>query len=268
MTTIADYLRTAPSESTRRDYEVVIATVLDVGRAHLYAHGDDDVSHEVARRIEDGLTALRGGTPVAYVVGRQAFWSLTLDVTTDVLIPRPDTELVVELALAQLTPGARVLDLGTGSGAIALAIKHTRPDCVVLATDVSSSAAEIARRNAAKLELEIEIRVGDWFVAVDDGELFDVIVSNPPYVRFDDPHLNSLVGEPRLALLAGIDGLDALRIVVREAHARLGHGGVLIVEHGYDQGLAVRGLFSTAGYRAIATHRDAGARERATLGWR
>jgi release factor glutamine methyltransferase len=188
-------------------------------------------------------------------------------VTPEVLIPRPDTELVVELALQRLRAEARVLDVGTGSGAIALAIKHSRPDCTVVAIDVSFAAAGIARRNAAKLGLDVDVRVGDWFDAV-HAETFDAIVSNPPYVREGDPHLDMLVSEPRLALVAGADGLAALRVVVRDAFIRLAPRGVLIVEHGFDQGADVRVLFEARGYGAIATHRDAAGHERATLGSR
>ncbi len=263
MTTIADLLRGARNDSERRDLEVLIVHALDVGRAHLYAHGTDQLNDAQVGRIQALLRDCRSGTPVAYIVGRRAFWSLDLDVTRAVLIPRPETELLVELALERLPPRARVVDLGTGCGAIALAIKHERRDCTMVATDVSPAALEIARGNATRHGTNIELCLGDWYTAVNGT--FDLIVSNPPYIRSDDPHLEALVSEPHLALAAGSDGLDALRCVIGGAPQYLTPGGWLLVEHGYDQGDQVRTLFTRAGFRTPRTVRDGAGHERVTL---
>ena len=268
MTSIRQWLNDARDETSRRDAEVLIAHALDSTRAHLYAHADDALSAAADARIRELLDARRRGEPVAYLVGYREFWNLRLAVTPAVLIPRPETELLVELALERTPRGARVVDLGTGSGAIALAIKSERADCTVVATDASERALDVARRNAATLELSIEIRAGDWYDAVANEPLFDVVVSNPPYVAADDAHLRALVSEPTAALIGGADGLDALRVIVAGARGRLAAYGTLLVEHGFDQGAAVRRLFEAAGLSAIETHRDGGGHERVTLGTR
>lgn len=166
MTTVAEVLRDAPSDEPRRDFEVLVAHVLGVSRAYLYAHGDEPLDSDHAQRIAHALEQYRSGTPVAYITGRREFWTLTLGVSPAVLIPRPETELLVELALRRLSPNARVLDLGTGSGAIALAIKRERGDCAVTATDVSADAIAVAKRNADRLQLDIDLRIGNWYTAV------------------------------------------------------------------------------------------------------
>jgi release factor glutamine methyltransferase len=266
VTTIGETLRGASDEAERRDLEVLIAEALRVDRAYLYAHGDDPLSVEGIERLEPMLRLYHAGTPVAYITGRRAFWSIELDVSSAVLIPRPETELLVELALQRLPPRARVLDLGTGSGAIALAIASQRGDCTVTATDISDAALAMAKRNAAKLRIDVDLRVGNWYAAVTGT--FDLIVSNPPYIRAADPHLQALVSEPRLALVAGEEGLDALPIVVAGAPEHLAPGGWLLVEHGFDQAASVRRSFERAGFDAIETVRDVAGHERATLGKR
>lgn len=266
MTTITEILRGARDEAQRRDFEVLIAHTLDVDRTYLYAHGSDPLSDAQLHRLQRPLNDYRAGTPVAYVTGRREFWKLEFDVSPAVLIPRPETELLVELALERLPPRARVLDLGTGSAAIALALKHERGDCVVVATDFSESALAIARRNAAKHAIDVELRLGSWYSVA--RETFDLIVSNPPYIRSADPHLDSLVSEPQMALVAGSDGLNALRTVIGDAPEHLVPGGWLLVEHGYDQGAAVRELFARGGFAAIETVRDGAGHERVTLGKR
>ena len=266
MTTIAALLRTAPSGEARRDFEVLIAHALEKNRAYLYAHGDETLGTDDARRVEQMLQRYRGGTPVAYITGRRDFWNLVLEVTPAVLIPRPETELLVELALQRIVAKGRVLDLGTGSGAIALAIKRERVDCSITATDASADAIAVARRNADQYGLDVHLRLGDWYAAIDGA--FDLIVSNPPYIRSDDAHLNALVGEPMTALVGGTDGLDALRVIVSGAADHLTSGGYLLVEHGYDQGADVRRLFEYAGFGAVESHRDFAGHERVTLGTR
>jgi release factor glutamine methyltransferase len=268
MTTISQWLRFGGDADARRDAEVLIGHALGVTRAHLYAYADDELDQRDDVRIRELLDARRRGEPVAYLVGSREFWNMRLAVSPAVLIPRPETELLVELALERLPHGARVLDLGTGSGAIALAIKRERVDCNVTATDVSAAALTVARENAAALNLPIETRDGDWFDAVADELPFDAVVSNPPYVATNDPHLASLASEPSIALVGGVDGLAALRTIVAGAPARLTAGGVLLVEHGYDQGAAVRDLFEAAKFSAVATHRDGASHERVTLGTR
>jgi release factor glutamine methyltransferase len=266
VTTPAALLRTAHSAEARRDFEVLIAHALGKSRAYLYAHGDELLADGDLERVERVLRRYRGGTPVAYITGRREFWNLELHVSPAVLIPRPETELLVELALERVIAEARVLDLGTGSGAIALAIKQERSDCSVTATDASADAIAVARRNAREHDLELDLCVGDWYAAVNGT--YHVIVSNPPYIRFDDTHLNALVGEPSSALIGGVDGLDALRVLVSGAPTRLETDGHLLVEHGYDQGDDVRRLFEHAGFRHIASHRDVTGHERVTLGQR
>lgn len=265
-TTIAEFLRAAGDGHSRRDIEVLLAAALGVQRSYLYAHGEQPLTEANAQTAYDMLRRLRAGTPVAYIIRRREFRDLLLEVSPDVLIPRPETELLVELALQRLPPGARVLDLGTGSGAVALAIKQARGDCDVTATDISEPALAIARRNASTHALDIDWRSGNWYSAVDGA--YDVITANAPYIAESDAHLDALVGEPRLALVAGADGLDALRIVIHGAPTRLTDQGWLLVEHGFDQGYAVRGLFERAGLRGIETHRDPAENERVTLATR
>jgi release factor glutamine methyltransferase len=210
------------------------------------------------------------GEPLAHLVGHREFWSLQLEVNRHVLVPRPETELLVErvLALASERRVRSVLDLGTGSGAIALAIASELPHCAVVATDCSAAALSVARRNARNLDLQsVDIRMGDWFQAV-PGMQFDVIVSNPPYVSPDDPHLRGtdLRFEPQQALLAAENGLADIRKLVNSAGGYLESGGVLLLEHGCDQGENVRELLRRGGFGAIKTCRDLAGLERVTLG--
>jgi release factor glutamine methyltransferase len=243
------------------DARVLLAHVLGVDRAWLIAHATDavrpadvDAFFALARRRRDG-------EPVAYLTGMREFRSLALAVDRSVLIPRPETETLVERALDALPRerATRVLDLGTGSGAIALAIARERPLADVCATDRSAAALAVARANAARLAVaNVRWLESDWYAALPDGERFDLIASNPPYVAEGDPHLaeGDLPFEPRGALVAGRDGLDALRVIVAGAPRRLAAGGLLVVEHGYDQAEAVRELLAGAGLRAFESLRD------------
>lgn len=270
MTSIAEYLRgNADSRrdlASRRDVEAVLCAALGVSRAYLYAHADAALQNDVVRRVETALDALERGMPVAYISGEREFWNLSLAVTPAVLIPRRETELLVELALERLAEGARVLDLGTGSGAIALALGKERTDLSITASDISTAALAVARENAKRLDITVHWLHGDWYTAV--VERYDMIVSNPPYIEADDSHLDALGYEPRVALVGGADGLAALRLVVGGASQHLTPGGWLIVEHGYRQAAAVRALFAAAGFADVATRADLGGNDRATLGRR
>ena len=246
------------------DAQVLLAHVVGQDRAWLVAHGRD----AIARERLDAFLALarrrREGEPVAYLTGKREFWGLQLVVSPAVLIPRPETEALVELALARLPEdrNVRVLDLGTGSGAIALAIAHERPRARILATDVSADALDIARDNARRLGIaNVEFALSDWYAGLapsSTGGAFDLIVSNPPYVDAADPHLHEgdVRFEPARALTPGDNGTAAIRRIVAGATERLLPGGSLGVEHGYDQADAVRAMFAAAGFARIVAVRD------------
>lgn len=274
--TIADALRQAAArlaplhESARLDAEVLLAHVLGRERSFLFAWPEQVLSPEEAADFETQVERRKEGMPVAYLVGRQEFWSLSLRVTPDTLIPRPETERLVELALERIPSDRpwRVADLGTGSGAIALAIAHERPGCRLVATDRSAAALAVAEANAKSVGAQnIRFRQGDWFAAL-AGERYEVILSNPPYVAEGDPHLvaGDVCFEPREALTAGSDGLDAVRQLAAGALSHLAGNGWLLLEHGYNQGAAVRAVLETEGYRGISTYRDDGGVERVTIG--
>jgi release factor glutamine methyltransferase len=268
MIDVATLLRGAAARVDPVDAALLVAHALGRTRSWLYAHGDDPVD-EAAREACERLVARRAaGEPVAYITGHRGFWRFDLRVTPDTLVPRPETELLVELALERLPEGKplRIADLGTGSGAIALALAHERPAARVVAVDASAAALEVARGNARALGIgNVEFREGDWLQPL-AGETFDLIASNPPYIAVGDPHLDDLRHEPALALSSGADGLDAIRTIVRDAPPRLVAGGWLLLEHGLDQGAAVRALLSAAGYADVSTARDLEQRDRVTLG--
>ena len=268
--TVESLLRAAGAAIERADAEVLLAHALGRSRAWLFAHARDpvDVDAEVAFRAL--ATRRAAGEPVAYLTGSQGFWSLDLEVSAATLIPRPETELLVELALARIPADApaRVADLGTGSGAIALAIASERPRAIVVATDVSAAALAVARRNAVRNGIgNVEFRHGDWLAPL-AGETFDLIASNPPYIAEGDPHLDEgdLRHEPPSALSSGADGFEAIRTIVRDAPAHLRSDGWLLLEHGWEQGLAARALLAGSGFADIRTARDLEERDRVTLG--
>lgn len=259
-----------PGEEARRESELLLGHALDRDRAWLFAHSGEVVD-EAARAQFVALVVQRArGVPVAQLLGAWGFWNLDLRVTADTLIPRPETELLVEAALERLPDErvAHVADLGTGTGAIALALASERPRARVIATDASAAALEVARGNARRNEIDnVEFRHGDWYAPL-AGARFDLIASNPPYIAEGDPHLvqGDLRFEPRSALSSGADGLDAIRVLVAGARDHLRSGGWLLVEHGHGQGAAVRALFVAAGLEGVQTLRDLEARERVTLG--
>lgn len=264
-----DLLRTASLRIDAIDARWLLAHAAGRSQTWLFAHARDPAPPDVAARFEALVERRVAGEPVAYLTGTRGFWGLDLLVSPATLIPRPETELLVELALARLSPGpVRVADLGTGSGAIALAIAGERPDAAVLASDASAGALDIARANAAGLGLKnVRFCQGDWYAPL-AGERFDLIASNPPYIEQADPHLaqGDLRYEPVSALASGADGLDAIRVLAAGALGHLLPGGWLIVEHGLAQGAAVRALLSAAGLGEVETARDLEVRERVTLG--
>lgn len=264
--TIGACMRRARQRLPRLEADVLAAHALGVPRSHLYAFGERPVEATVDARVAEWIERRAEGEPVAYIVGTREFWGLTLEVTPDCLIPRHDTETLVAAALERIGPAARALDLGTGCGAVALAIASERADVKVVATDVDPRCVALCRRNAARLELAINVHAADLFDGVRDE--FDVIASNPPYVGSDDPHLRQgdLRFEPATALDGGSRGLDVMERLVIEAPAHLADGGWLCVEHGCEQARAVHGLFATSGFETIECHLDLARRPRVTVG--
>ena len=259
-----------PGPDARYEAEHLLLHVLRRERAWLFAHGDDPLPAPQAAAFQALLQRRAAGEPLAYLVGRRGFWTLDLQVSSATLIPRPETERLVELALARLPDDRplRIADLGTGSGAIALALASERPLAQVVATDVSEDALQVARANAAANGISnVAFRGGSWLAPL-AGERFDLIASNPPYIAEGDPHLGQgdLRFEPPTALSSGPDGLEAIREIVAAAPAHLRPGGWLLLEHGWDQGEAIRALLVAAGFVEVATETDLEQRDRVTLG--
>jgi release factor glutamine methyltransferase len=272
MTIIASLLREAQlpdSPTARLDAELLLAAALGKSRSYLRTWPERIVGSEAAQVFQGYMARRRVGEPVAYILGQQGFWSLDLEVAPHTLIPRPETELLVELALECLPAGqARVLDLGTGTGAIALALARERSGWEVVAVDRVTEAVALAERNRMRLGLaNVSVRASHWFSAL-DSERFDLIVSNPPYIRSRDPHLSAgdVRFEPASALVSGTDGLDDIRQIVTAAPDHLVPGGWLMLEHGYDQATQVRELLARQGFEQIESRVDLGNHERVTLG--
>jgi len=260
------------SDEAARESEILLGHALGRERAWLYAHADDAIDADAAIAFHSLLLRRAAGEPLAYITGRREFWSLDLAVAPDVLIPRPETELLVELALQRIPQGRKVdiADLGTGSGAIALALAHERPQARVVATDRSSAVLAVARVNAERLGIRnVEFTEGDWCTALGDAR-FDLIVSNPPYISAADPHLaqGDLRFEPSAALASGADGLDAIRTIVRDAPAHLKASGWLLFEHGHEQGDMARALLRECRFAEVFSALDLEARERVSGGRR
>ncbi|WP_440940801.1 peptide chain release factor N(5)-glutamine methyltransferase [Immundisolibacter sp.] len=245
----------------------LLALALGVSRAWLLGHGEAPLAAEAHGRFETLLARRLAGEPLAYLRGRHGFWSLDLEVTPDVLVPRPETERLVELALERMGTHGRLADLGTGSGAIALALASERPQWRIVATDRSAAALAVAARNGSRLGLPVDWRIGAWLAPL-AGERVDLIVSNPPYIAADDPCLDGdgVRREPRGALVADTHGLADLAAIAAAAPAHLTAGGWLLLEHGADQAAAVRGLLARAGFVDVASHTDLAGRPRVTLG--
>jgi release factor glutamine methyltransferase len=260
----------AAAGATGLDAQLLLAAALAVPRTQLHSHPEAHATTAQAAGYRQLLARRAAGEPLAYLTGRREFWSLELAVTPAVLIPRPETELLVERALALGPAEARAADLGTGSGAVALALARARPRWRLLATDVSAAALAVARANAAALGTgNVEFRQGSWFEPL-AAERFELLISNPPYVAADDPVLEEpgLRREPRLALTPGGDALAHLRILARGAAAHLTPGGWLLLEHGATQGAAVRAELEAAGLAHVRSHRDLAGHERMTEGQR
>jgi release factor glutamine methyltransferase len=259
--TIAEALRSLEPREAR----LLLAAATGFSEASVLAHPERELPASAEAQFREFAARRARGEPIAYILGEKEFYGLALAVNPAVLIPRPETELLVELALARRP--ASVLDLGTGSGAIALAMKRHLPRARVVAVEASAAALAVARRNAVKLGLEVEFRHGRWFEPV-DGKRFDLVLANPPYVAEADAHLaqGDLRFEPRAALVAGADGLDAIRGIVDAAPAHLNPGGWLLLEHGLGQDAAVRDLLAQAGLEGATSWPDLAGIARVTGG--
>ena len=274
--TIADALRKARrqldnvSETSRLDAEILLSHALECDRSYLRTWPERPLSPEQQTQFQELIERRHTGEPIAYIIGERDFWDMTLHVSTHTLIPRPETETLVEQALDRIPPDAhwQIADLGTGSGAIALAIARERPHCQLVATDISAAALDIARKNAARNEVRnIRFVEGAWLAPL-AGELFNMIVSNPPYVHPDDPHLQQgdLRFEPLSALHSAPDGLTDIRIICDTARQHLHPGGWLLLEHGFDQGPATQACLVEFGYQQVHTIEDLAHHPRVSLG--
>jgi len=259
------------SDTAQLDCEILLCHLLAVDRSWLRTWPDAQVSPQQVEQFEVLLESRIQGTPIAHLIGSRGFWTLDLKVTPDTLIPRPETEHLVEKALAlHLPANSHVLDLGTGTGAIALALATERPDWQLTAVDCQPEVLAVARHNCQRHQLtNVEITESNWFSTLaTQSAKFDLIVSNPPYIHSDDPHLQQgdLRFEPIAALVSGVEGLEDLRTIVDQSRDYLNPKGWLLVEHGYQQGPAVRELFTAAGFTEVSTQRDYNQLDRITFG--
>jgi len=256
------------SDDARLDSQVLLAYALNVSRTWLFTWPDKALDGATLTAFNALIEERKSGTPIAYITGYRDFWSLRLKVTPDTLIPRADTELLVETALTlkNVEKPCDVIDLGTGTGAIALSLANECPSWRITATDINPKTLAVAKENATTLELAVSFKESAWFDAINDR--YDLVISNPPYIESDDPHLQQgdLRFEPAGALASGQDGLDDIRRLVQQALKHLKKDGYLLLEHGYQQAEAVRSLMAKAGYIDIETHQDIEDRDRITLG--
>jgi release factor glutamine methyltransferase len=273
MSTVSEALNWATeqlseSDDARLDSQVLLAYTLNVSRTWLFTWPDKALDGATLTAFNALIEERKSGTPIAYITGYRDFWSLRLKVTPDTLIPRADTELLVETALTlkNVENPCDVIDLGTGTGAIALSLANECPSWRITATDINPKTLAVAKENAQTLELAVSFKESAWFDAINDR--YDLVISNPPYIESDDPHLQQgdLRFEPAGALASGQDGLDDIRRLVQQALKHLKKNGYLLLEHGYQQAEAVRSLMAKAGYIDIETHQDIEDRDRVTLG--
>ncbi|MPQ77504.1 peptide chain release factor N(5)-glutamine methyltransferase [Hydrogenovibrio sp. JE_KL2] len=264
---------TLTSESPLLDTEILLAYALGKDRTYLFTWPEHELSPQQAEHFSELLKKRQVGVPIAHLTGSKEFWGLDFKVTSDTLIPRPDTEILVEQALLKIECfkqdhiNARVLDLGTGSGAIICSLKHEAPYINAYAVDLQPAALEVAKQNAEQHGLSIDFRVGSWFEPIANAR-FEVIVSNPPYIVEDDPHLSlgDVRFEPLTALTSGHDGLEDIRSLISESRSHLIEGGWLLIEHGFDQAEALQQLFTDNGFQQVETIYDYGHNPRVTLG--
>lgn len=259
------------SESARTDAEVLLAFVTMKTRTYLYTHSERMLTEEELQKFHHLVDQRLSGIPIAYLTGIREFWSLPLKISEDTLIPRPETELLVELTLSLLAdkPEAQILDLGTGSGAIALALATERPGWQIIACDYSTQALAIAKENATLLGLtNLCFYHSNWFEKINPTIRFDAIVTNPPYIAEKDPHLSAgdVRFEPKLALVGGHSGLEAIKHIIQHSLARLREGGLLLIEHGFDQKSAVRSMLNDYGYQDLQNYHDLQGNDRVSSG--
>jgi release factor glutamine methyltransferase len=262
------YVELSNSDSPEIDNRVLLCYLLDCPTSYLHAWSDKLLTDEQHARWIALIQQRQQGYPVAYLMGKRGFWTLDLKVTVDTLIPRPDTELLVSLALEKLKPAMCVADLGTGSGAIALSLATEQPAAHIIAMDFSMAALLVAKENALNHQLSnVSFWRGSWLAAIADKS-FHMVISNPPYIEASDIHLSQgdVRFEPMSALASGIDGLDDIRLIVKQAQRCLKPGGWLMVEHGYDQAVKVQLLFSEAGFSEVSSRQDFGGNDRVTMG--
>lgn len=269
--TIIDLLKRAQAaiagDSARLDAEVLLAFCLDRNRSFLYAWPEKVVDDSIVQKFEALMQRRCNGEPIAYLIGTRDFWSLQLEVNSSTLIPRPETEKLVEIALQLNCDSANVLDLGTGTGAIALALANERSNWRVLGVDINTDAVQLAQRNAEKNQIaNARFAQSDWFAGI--TEAFDLIVSNPPYIAADDPHLQQgdVRFEPQRALIADDQGMAAIAAIAQSAPSFMTPGGWLLLEHGWEQGIAARATLSRNGFANVTTWCDDGGRDRVTGG--
>ena len=258
------------SDSSRLDVELLLAHVLDCNRTWLFTWPEYELTDEQIKAFDELLNRRMIGEPIAYILKKREFWGLTFECNESTLIPRPDTELLIDTALSlDLPEKARVLDLGTGTGAIALALASEKPNWRISAVDISSNAIALAKRNAQSLKLEsIDWYCGSWFEPIPDNSLFDLIISNPPYVEANSPwlHQGDVRFEPKTALTAGVDGMDDFQIIAREASIYLVKNGFLLLEHGFEQAELLTNLLHKQRFQSVQSLSDLAGLDRAVLG--
>lgn len=262
-------LRGKPNSYARQENVWLLEHFLGLSRLELIYRGTQLLSAEQEKNFLDALSRIAQGEPLAYITGSQPFWSLNLKVTPDTLVPRPDTEVLIEVCLQlNLPEQARIVDLGTGTGAIALSLASEKPAWVICATDIYEPTLKVAQYNAEKHDLKhVKFYLGEWYqaFAADQDKRFDLIVSNPPYIDADDEHMKNLQKEPKRALVAANHGLSDIEMIIYQGRNWLNHAGWIMVEHGYKQGCAVRDIFLKAGFDEIQTIQDYGGNDRVTM---